>query len=207
MKNIAFVGPMHSGKTTAANYLVEQYGYARIGLADEVKRAASKMLNIFLSECHGHYPLYDDGGYRVMIREIDTGEINDNKAIFRPFLQWLGTDFAREYLDAPNIWIDLFLKEAKWCNGRSEIPVVCDDVRFPNEAEALRNAGFEVIKICRPLEERVASVVAAGGNPDHLNHPSELHADSIISNQQWYPDDVDGLYCLLDLLMDEYDDA
>ncbi len=92
MKNIAFVGPMHSGKSSAAAYLIERYGYERIGLADAVKACGAVAVNGFMHamELCGEPPP----------REFLTvDDMNDNKAAFRPFLQWLGTDLARHAPD------------------------------------------------------------------------------------------------------------
>jgi hypothetical protein len=163
VRNIAFVGPMHSGKTTASNYLVEHYGYQRISLADGVKQLASDMLT------EAAYLLTGN------CKHPTVAQINTNKATFRPFLQWLGTDFVREYLGMPTYWIDSFLLAAQ----ESTKPVVCDDVRFVNEAEALKRAGFEIVRLKRNEAERLGSIAAAGGNPNDLAHKSETELDKI----------------------------
>jgi hypothetical protein len=189
MKNIAFVGPMHSGKTTAANYLVERYGYERIGLADTVKMAAAGMLTSLVWDT-----------WRTVRPAVTVAEINENKSVFRPFLQWLGTDLVREYWGQPNYWINRFLQNMQGLDG-----IVCDDVRFPNEAETLREAGFHIVRLHRFEDERVASVVASGGTLDTLNHPSETQLDAIWSDDDLYPDTLDALYYLIDLLMEDSD--
>lgn len=159
------------GKTTAANYLVEHYGYQRISLADGVKQLASDMLTeaTYLLTGNCKHPTVE--------------HINQNKATFRPFLQWLGTDFVREYLGMPTYWIDSFLLAAQESNK----PVVCDDVRFVNEAEALRRAGFTIVRLRRDENERLASIVAAGGNPNDLAHKSETELDNICTDIALYP--------------------
>lgn len=178
MTHTAIVGTMHSGKSTLASLLVGRYGYTRMGLADEVKYAAMDMLNEFLHIYRDSFPDRWDGlcGKRIIIN-IDRQEIEDSKGVFRPFLQWLGTDFARQYLKNDACWIEMFSKKVQ-AHGMSG-PIVCDDVRFPNEADALRELGFRIVRIRRPEEERIASILASGGSLDALTHASESDVSSI----------------------------
>jgi thymidylate kinase len=46
MKNIAFVGGMGSGKTSAANFLVKKYGYRKESLASPIKFYINDILGI-----------------------------------------------------------------------------------------------------------------------------------------------------------------
>lgn len=186
MRNIAFVGPMHSGKTTAANYLVEHYGYQRIALADGVKQLASDMLTEATYYLTGK------------VDHPTVADINKDKAIFRPFLQWLGTDFVREYLGMPTYWIDSFLLQAQ----ESRKPVVCDDVRFVNEAEALKRAGFEIVCLHRSEPERQESVMRNGGSIATLTHASETQTNDIDSTEEWFTNDIAALYRHIDTYMD-----
>ncbi|MCC6382629.1 MAG: hypothetical protein IT304_08960 [Dehalococcoidia bacterium] len=173
---IALVAPMHSGKTTLANLLVER-GYRRIALADALKYAAMWMLNDFILSYADYFPERKgrkDYGHGPIL--IDREEIEEHKAVFRPFLQWLGTDFARQYLGNDRVWIDMFLSSIVPVN----VPVVCDDVRFPNEAEALRAEGFRILRIIRPEEDRRASVLQATGEDVSVDlHVSESRIDDI----------------------------
>jgi hypothetical protein len=176
--HLAIVGPMHSGKTTLANILVEEHGYTRIGLADAVKDAAEYMLNSFITFNLHHFPDRQDalGGPRPPIL-IDRQEIEDAKTTFRPLLQWLGTDFARQYLKNDRCWIEMFLAKLRHAQG----PVVCDDVRFPNEADALREAGFTIVRITRPEEDRLGSIGSPAQHLGQLSHTSETEARTITS--------------------------
>lgn len=190
LRNIAFVGPMHSGKTTAAKYLVEHYGYERISLADGVKQLASDMLTdcAYLLTGSCKHPTVED--------------INRNKAAFRPFLQWLGTDFVREYLGMPTYWIDSFLLAAQ----ESRKPVVCDDVRFVNEAEALKRQGFVVIRLNRYAEDRLKSLTASGGTLDTQNHRSETELDAITPDMIWHTRGMMSFEDALDHLIKLYEE-
>lgn len=154
---IAFVGRRMSGKTTAAEMLVRSNYYVRRSLAGPVKMAAAEAL----SALH-------DMGFPYM----GLAEIEQNKAVFRPFLEWLGTTYGRDYLNTPDRWINLFRG-----NLPEERPVVCDDVRHPNEAKALREMGFMIVSIVRPEKERQAAL-RERGEPDGLM-ASEVDIDLI----------------------------
>jgi len=61
-----------------------------------------------------------------------------------------------------------------------ETPYVVDDVRFPNEVEALTKLGFAVFRIEASLEVRVRRYIAREGYPPHpevLNHITETSLD------------------------------
>lgn len=175
MSNIAIVGPMHSGKTTFAKLLVDLGGYTRLGLADAVKDAAEYMLNTFLSYNIAYFPDRQDAlgvsGQPPIL--LDRQEIEDAKDVFRPFLQWFGTDFARQYLRNDRCWIDMYLAQLPHVVG----PVICDDVRFPNEADALREAGFLILRIVRDETVRLESI--GTHRRSATRHSSETEGDSI----------------------------
>lgn len=176
-RHIGLVGPKHSGKTTAGEYLVGR-GFTKIALADPLKNVAVQMLNAF------HL---DEG-----LPPIDRAFLDEHKdEVFVPFLQWLGSEYGREFLHSPDRWINKFLKETY----SSPTPVVCDDVRFPNEADTLRVNGFLIVRIVRTPEARAASLVAAGVDPETANHQSEMALDQINPDVLIYPsDDLDSLY-------------
>jgi hypothetical protein len=180
--NIALIGPMHSGKTTLATMLEKEYGYTRVGLADGVKDWGIALLNNFLAWNQGEFPDRWDGmrGKQIII-PLDRQEIEAGKSVFRPFLQWLGTDFVRNYLKAPLFWVDGF---REYVEALPEQPVVCDDVRFPNEATALKEMGFTLIRLNRPEKDRHASISNSGGDLERtLCHPSETEHQSIACDE------------------------
>jgi len=52
-------------------------------------------------------------------------------------------------------------------------PVVVDDVRFVNECEALRAAGFRLVRLTAPPDVLAARLVARPGERRDPSHPSE----------------------------------
>jgi hypothetical protein len=160
------IGGKHSGKSTAASYLVAHHGFRRIALADDVKDATVCAVN----------GVHDFLG----LPRIDRAYLDEHKdAVFVPLLQWVGSDYGREFLETPQRWIERFT----WKAERSPDPVVCDDVRYVNEVEMLRKAGFLLIKPYRNRADRIASMVASGLDPakveQALAHSSETELEKI----------------------------
>jgi hypothetical protein len=195
MRRIAIVGEAHSGKTTLANALVEHHGFVRLGLADPLKDAACEMLTWFIDSHHNYFPDRWDGlgrRHTTIPLPIDRQEMEDGKTVFRPFLQWLGTEFAREYLKNDTCWLQMFEQRLKDFHPESDIDegrVVCDDVRFPNEAEYLRGLSFQIIRIHRNETERLASI----GSTAHCTHQSETMLDKIIVDVDLYCHNVEEI--------------
>lgn len=128
---VALIGVKGVGKTTLAQGM-EQAGFARMSLAGPVKDTAFAAVETILHE--------------LGLPPISREQFDRDKSVFRPLLQWLGTDLVRDYCAVPTFWINRLLERA----NASTAPVVVDDVRFGNEVESLRAAGFRVWKIVRP---------------------------------------------------------
>lgn len=81
--------------------------------------------------------------------DVTIEEINANKDIFRPILQWWGTEFRRKYQDNDNYWIGAtedFLR-GPFCSDPKVI--IIPDTRFHNEADWIKSKGGKLIKIVR----------------------------------------------------------
>jgi hypothetical protein len=84
----------------------------------------------------------------------------------RKLLQWLGTDWGRETI-SENIWVDLWKAKVVEALGRGST-VVCDDVRFDNEAELVKSLGGLVVQITsNRTDERIDTKAGIA------NHASE----------------------------------
>lgn len=86
----------------------------------------------------------------------------------RRLLQLIGTECGRECI-GEDVWVHAFLRKV---NASSSDYIICDDVRFDNEARAIRQAGGLIIQIAGRED---ASVDAS--------HPSEL---GISSTYVWH---------------------
>lgn len=88
----------------------------------------------------------------------------------RKLLQLLGTDCGRNMIH-PNIWINALFADYKVYKDEELPNWIITDVRFPNEAKAIKNRGGILIRIERDY-------VLRGGPEDPKNqHPSETALD------------------------------
>ena len=126
---VGLCGRAGSGKTTAAEALVAR-GFASISFAAPLKRMFAA-LDIAPS------PRDDPRVWRETPHPLLCGNTP------RQALQTLGTEWGRDCLGA-DFWVRIWAAEAA-----NHAHVVADDVRFPNEAAAIRGAGGLVIRIDR----------------------------------------------------------
>ncbi len=85
-------------------------------------------------------PLYD-----ILEFACDRANIPYRKD--RKFLQWVGTEWGRSIDE--NIWIDAMMNDIE---HSKESNIFVSDVRFPNEMEALRKAGFTLVRLVRNID-------------------------------------------------------
>jgi hypothetical protein len=154
MRLIGFHGGMGCGKSTAIESLKSHLGYA----PTLIKFAG---------------PLYEMQEF--IYNRI--AKVYQRPATFvkdRKLLQWLGTDWGRETI-SENVWVDIWQADVKDAMARGEF-VVCDDVRFDNEAQLVRKLGGIVVRI-----DRLNNQAHAHGGTGIKNHASEagINADLI----------------------------
>lgn len=154
-KIIALYSPAaQSGKSTIAHAL-NGVGYRTIKFAGILKDMIRTML------------LGAGIPYDVVERMVE-GDLKEKPIRFpgfevtpRHLMQTLGTEWGRG-INA-NLWADLTINKAASASGK----VIIDDMRFPNEFEAVKAAGGTTILVTRPGVERPANC-----------HPSEGQLDA-----------------------------
>ncbi|WP_328967950.1 deoxynucleotide monophosphate kinase family protein [Streptomyces sp. NBC_00239] len=167
--NIGLIGRARSGKDTVGRILLDHGGYERVAFADPLKAAALKLDPLI----HTDHP----SGVERLSEILATPNAltwEDAKDMFpevRRILQELGA--AMRAID-PEFWLRAGLARAEEVNRQTGRPAVVTDVRYPNEADSLKRAGFHLIYVDRP------------GIP-HLTHESEgalgpVDADFVIEN-------------------------
>lgn len=171
-ENIAIVGEFASGKTTLAEYLIENYRYTRLSFAKRLKEVAEQVYHpVFRTGIGG---VEKTGRYEVW--PLD--ETNPVDVSGREILQRLGQSVKE--LDKL-FWVRWMLNDME--AGRSGTgPFVIDDCRFPYEADALRERGFIVARLVTPLDVRMNRYELSYGRrptPAEMNHPSETEVQNI----------------------------
>lgn len=128
---IALIGRARSGKDSVAARLVERHGFKRVAFADRLKECALALDPLI----HGTARLSE------MVERNGWDAAKSHPEV-RRVLQHFGQG-VRE-ID-PGFWI-----RAAFPAMLGETRLVVSDVRYRNEADALRSAGFTLVRITRP---------------------------------------------------------
>lgn len=161
---IAFNGGMGSGKSTAIELI-------------------RGMTGLVLPNVKFAQPLYD-------MQEMIYGRISsvyqrpENFVKDRKLLQWLGTEWGRDTI-SKTIWIDIWRAEVERLEKLHKV-VVCDDVRFENEAQTVKAMGGTVIKISA-LRGQDRTVSGIANHSSEAGLPNEL-VDYIVENNSTMED-------------------
>lgn len=129
---IGLSGYARSGKDTMAELLCLNYDFNRISFADPMRDAMYK-LNPYVDGVIRLADLVDDHGW----------DVAKSKDEARRLLQVFGTEVGREMFGG-NFWIDQAFKQIDPAAN-----VVIADVRFPNEADAIKARGGQVVRVNR----------------------------------------------------------
>lgn len=158
---IAFTGGMGTGKSTAINFITNL--------------GRDNALPVKLVKFAG--PLYD-------MQEMIYGRISpvikrqEDFKKDRKLLQWLGTDWGRDTI-SKTLWVDLWKADVEAALSDLTTIVVCDDVRFDNEAETVHALGGKVIKLV--ANDRRGAEVGIAGHASEAG-VSERLVDAVIHN-------------------------
>ncbi len=138
---IGLAGSMGSGKSTAAAYITEKYGFVEYSFAKPLK-------DISMIMGFDWHQVYGTQAQKLEVNKMwgITG---------REFLQKFGTEVCREILPSIlpktnfgfySIWIRLF---EKYCADNPNTNIVVSDVRFSDEANFISSMGGHIIQIDR----------------------------------------------------------
>jgi hypothetical protein len=159
----AVSGKISSGKTTLARAICEaDHRFRRVPLAYPLKKDIADLCGV----------------------TVDF--IEEHKAMFRPILQYYGTDIMRE-LYGPDYWVSRLVEYAR---VHRLTHIVVDDVRFPNELEGLRDAaerGFMSVRLDIGYAEqahRYQTLYGGDLTREMLTHPSETSLDDCLDFDQ-----------------------
>lgn len=164
---IAFSGLKGSGKDTAAEVLINEFGYTRIAFADAVRQMALIIDPRIPSHVNNHwYTLSEE------VREHGWDTLKRANLEVRRLLQVIGTEAGR-MLVGEDIWIDILAKRYPDISN-PEARYVITDCRFDNEVAFIKSNNGIVTWIDRPG-------LTSDGHASESTHIKTL-ADYIISN-------------------------
>ncbi len=153
MKVIGLVGRLKSGKDTFYQ-CVQAASRADTGVCKVHRLAFADALKEEVAQACG----------------VSLADINEQKDVYRPMLQWWGTEFRRR-LYHEEYWIHRLHEKLTELRYRTPPPVAVfiTDVRFPNEGDYVRRQGGQLVRIVRPQTESNGAVAG---------HASEASMDA-----------------------------
>lgn len=156
---VGFCGAAGSGKTTAAEMLLREFGLraTRVPFASPIKEM---LYTLGVPQEH----LYGSPAQKAQ----PLGMLNGKSARFA--MQTLGTEWGRDCMGS-RFWLELWRERVRRV-GFVEI-IIVDDVRFPNEVEEIQRLDGIVLRIMRG-----DTPAAAHASEDWRN----LEADADIEN-------------------------
>ncbi|USL85070.1 putative deoxynucleotide monophosphate kinase [Arthrobacter phage SWEP2] len=168
---IGMIGKKRSGKDTFAHGLP---GYTRVAFADPLRQAALALDPIVgRPALPGQLAPQRDVRLSDVIDALGWERAKDYVPEVRRVLQRLGTESIRT-LD-PDFWIRAGMATAAKVDG----PVVVTDCRYPNEAQAIKDAGGVLVRVVRSSQV-----------DDGDAHPSETALDDYPVDFMVYNDDT-----------------
>lgn len=158
---IGLTGAAGAGKDTVASHLFQKHGCLKLGFADPLYHMVSAMTGLPVEQLADR-----------KVKEADIAWVGTSP---RRLLQTLGTEWGRGTL-GDDIWINgLFRRIEKYqaALGRWQAGFVVTDVRFANEAKAIRERGGHIVEIVRPtplagVPDEARQHSSEAGIPDEL---------------------------------------
>ena len=133
---IGLSGYARSGKDTVADHLVNTYGFTQKSFAAKMKEAIYTLNPIVHSDSIGEFR------YQSLVDVYGLDKVKEDYPEVRRLLQVFGTEVGRSMF-GDNFWVDLTL------NNLKSFHTVISDVRFKNEAEAIRKSGGQIWRVNR----------------------------------------------------------
>lgn len=136
---IGLSGAPRSGKDSIAEILVQEFsGWYRIAFADRLRECVLAL---------DPYVGYGEVRIAGLVEEIGWDAAKEAFPEVRRLLRYMGTEVVRDLIE-PNYWVDYAMQEIRhWRNA------VVTDVRFWNEAEAIKKESGFVVEVIRPGTE------------------------------------------------------
>lgn len=149
---VGLSGHAGSGKDEAGRILACGAGFRQFAFADKLRQALYALNPIV--------GLHSPGGTPKYLKEVIDSQAGDLHAKWqaakqiaevRRMLQRLGTEVCRDFFGS-DIWVKATFEEMSQVPVPLTLPVclVVTDMRFPNEADAVRAAGGHTVRVERP---------------------------------------------------------
>lgn len=148
--------------------ITAEYGHQLVSFAAPLKRMVRGMFE-------------DAGLSEKVIREAMDGDLKEVPLI--PFgcsprymMQKLGVEWGRDMI-SKSLWVDVLLNRVA-----NQKAFVVDDMRFPNEYNAMRYAGAYMVKVDRPFDDAYEATHSSEGALDRHDFDAVIYNDGSISD-------------------------
>lgn len=131
-------GWARNGKDTVADHLISKYGYERISFAAPMKEALYRLNPKITINNVVSTPI------RIGVDIYGWDDLKTHGPEVRELLQRFGTEVGREMF-GEDFWVNAAIDSIE--DGSK---VIVSDVRYPNEADAIKKLGGEVWRVVRP---------------------------------------------------------
>ena len=171
---IGITGFKGAGKSVAAKYLTNVHGFVPVNFKDSLIEEIKEKFPGLLHEIFMQHPVPEDTDFTIDDLFIT------KPPLMRALMQNYGTEVRRA--DDPNYWVKNWSDKVH----SNDSKVVTDDVRFLNEAEAVREAGGVIIRIVKngqtSTDSHASEVEMNQIEPDFTIYADEGRHDSIADN-------------------------
>ena len=160
---IGFTGYAQTGKDTCSDYLVERYGFEKHAFADKLREIVEH-INPYVFR----YP-NANMRYSQAVRGLGYELAKKNFPEIRRLLKVVGIEFRKQLGD--DIWVNFLFESIESFENK----IVISDVRFLNEAAAIKAHGGIVVRVHKP---------GIGPHSDHISETEldQIETDVIIHN-------------------------
>jgi hypothetical protein len=169
---IGLIGDAGAGKSTIARYLESDYEFEAVRFAGGLKKMMGALgLSLY----------HIEGAGKEHPTELLAGKTP------RYAMQTLGTEWGRDLIGR-DFWVQQWAREV----DKHEL-VVVEDCRFPNEAQAIRDAGGYIVKVVNLWQAKSSGAA-------HSSEHQEIKSDFTIANVK--KGDLTALYDSVDEVLE-----
>ena len=151
-----------TGKDTVAAYLNQDHAFVRVAFADALKAACCTIFGLTQKQANGADKEAIDPFWNTTPRDI---------------LQRVGTECLRRGF-GDDVWIKALERRVEGLVSQG-VSVVVTDVRFPNEAEAIKKWGGVLVRVDR----KVAPTIGGSSHASEVSLVNYSGWDAVLKNE------------------------